>query len=108
MTHTPQEWVETSLGADDEGWREFRDIGTSTYYERIGGKELRIDYDYWGARDYEGWENVFQSYEGIDGESYNDYSAFTLNPDGTLTAARLLRRWWRRCGRRGTQGYIGA
>ena len=34
-------------------------------------------------------ENVFQSYEGIDGESYNDYSAFTLNPDGTLTAYSL-------------------
>lgn len=63
-----KKWVETPLGADDEGWREFRDTGTSTYYERIGGKELRIDYDYWGARDYIGWENVFQSYEGIDGE----------------------------------------
>ncbi len=84
-----KQWVETPLGADDEGWREFRDIGTSTYYERIGGKELRIDYDYWGAKDYKGWENVFQSYEGIDGESYNDYSAFTLNPDGTLTAYSL-------------------
>lgn len=45
-----KQWVETSLGADDEGWREFRDIGTSTYYERIGGKELRIDYDYWGSQ----------------------------------------------------------
>lgn len=84
-----KQWVEFPLGADDEGWREFRDTGTSTYYERIGGKELRIDYDYWGARDYIGWENVFQSYEGIDGEPYNDYSAFTLNPDGTLTAYTL-------------------
>ena len=84
-----KQWVEIPLGADDEGWREYRDTGTSTYYERIGGKELRIDYDYWGARDYRGWENVFQSYEGIDGEPYNDYCAFTLNPDGTLTAYSL-------------------
>lgn len=84
-----KKWVETPLGADDEGWREYRDTGTSTYYERIGGKELRIDYDYWGAKDYRGWENVFQSYEGIDGEPYNDYSAFTLNSDGTLTAYSL-------------------
>lgn len=84
-----KQWVELPLGADDEGWREFRDTGTSTYYARIGGKELRIDYDYWGAKDYRGWENVFQSYESIDEEPYNDYSAFTLNPDGTLTAYSL-------------------
>lgn len=84
-----KQWVEIPLGADDEGWREYRDTGTSTYYERIGGKELRIDYDYWGAMDYKGWENVFQSYEGIDEEEYNDYSAYTLNQDGTLTAYTL-------------------
>ena len=84
-----KQWVEVSLGTGDEGWLEYRDTGTSTYYERIGGKELRIDYDYWGAMDYVGWENVFQAYHGIDGESYNDYTAYTLNPDGTLTAYSL-------------------
>lgn len=84
-----KQWVEIPLGADDEGWREYRDTGTSTYYERIGGKELRIDYDYWGAMDYANWDGIFQAYHGIDGESFNDYSAFTLNPDGTLTAYSL-------------------
>lgn len=84
-----KQWVEIPLGADDEEWREYRDTGTSTYYERIGGKELRIDYDYWGAMDYANWDGIFQAYHGIDGESFNDYSAFTLNPDGTLTAYSL-------------------
>lgn len=84
-----KQWVEIPLGADDEGWREYRDTGTSTYYERIGGKELRIDYDYWGAMDYANWDGIFQAYHGIDGESFNDYDAFTLNPDGTLTAYSL-------------------
>lgn len=84
-----KQWVEIPLGADDEGWREYRDTGTSTYYERIGGKELRIDYDYWGAMDYANWDGIFQAYHGIDGESFNDYNAFTLNPDGTLSAYSL-------------------
>lgn len=84
-----KQWVEIPLGADDEGWREYRDTGTSTYYERIGGKDLRIDYDYWGAMDYANWDGIFQAYHGIDGESFNDYNAFTLNPDGTLSAYSL-------------------
>lgn len=84
-----KQWVEIPISADDEGWREYRETGACTYYERIGGNELRIDYDYWGAMDYVNWDGVFQAYHGIDGEPYNDYVAFTVNPDGTLTAYSL-------------------
>lgn len=77
------------LGAEDEGWRDYNRSGTAIYYSRIGGKELRIDYDYWGALDYVGWEGIFQAYHVINGEATGDYDAFELSPDGTLTAYLL-------------------
>lgn len=84
-----REWNEIPMAETDDAWCEYRFNGTCTYYENINGRENRIDYDYWGAMDYVNWDGVFQAYHGIDGESYNDYRAFTLNPDGTMYAYTL-------------------
>lgn len=93
-----KQWVETPLGQGDEGWREYHDIGTCTYYERIGSKESSIEYDNWGtlSKDYLGdfidygdLENVFLAYVSKQGGQYGYYDVITWNTDGTLTAYSL-------------------